>query len=382
MNSKRNSYLFLFFIWLLIQAILVYKAGIVTRGEAPKYIEEAIYFTNHHSFSQPKYFFYGGYIFLHVLMNQLHTGVTGMYIVQLLLNLLSIYCFFRLAQEIIKSQFTATLATLLLLICFPWQNWVTHLYTESVFISLVIIFSYLFFKPGNRSLRTGLLMAFVFLLLLLTRPTGLLFIPVVLLFVIRRWLLQKRVVLAGIVSIGVTGLFILVLNYAMKGEGEFDFLKPFIEEHIICGVPTAQNTALVLPANGNSLEGLLFYVFSNPGQFLQLAGRKMIAFFSMTRSYYSPAHNFYLAVFFYPLYLLSILGVVYLRKVHKAYNFYWISMVAIFTLSVLLTCDDWLNRFIMPILPFIILAAAAGVQYLNILYKTNKKVPLQEAPRQ
>ena len=28
---------------------------------------------------------------------------------------------------------------------------------------------------------------------------------------------------------------------------------------------------------------------------------------------------------------------------------------------VLLTCDDWSNRFIMPVLPFVILAGAHGI---------------------
>jgi hypothetical protein len=282
------------------------------------------------------------------------------------------YCFFRLAKEIIKDQLIATLATVLLLICFPWQNWVTHLYTESVFISLVVIFSYLFFKAGKQTLPSILFIALTFLFILFARPTGLFFIPIVLLFMIRRWLLQKRIVLASIVSIGIASVFILLLNYAMQGEGEFDFLKPFVEEHIICGVPTTQNTALVLPANGNSLGGLIFFVLNNAGHFLQLAGRKLIAYYGMVRSYYSAAHNFYLAAFFYPVYLLAILGAVYLQKINKSYNFYWISAVGIFTLSVLLTCDDWLNRFIMPVLPFIILAAAAGIKYLTLIYKARR----------
>ena len=160
----------------------------------------------------------------------------------------------------------------------------------------------------------------------------------------------------------------------MKGEGEFDFIKPFIEEHIICGVPQAVNNNLVLPADGNSVQGLFYYIRHNPAHFLKLSFQKSAAFFGFTRSYYSSKHNLVLTLFFYPLYILAFTGLLIRRKEYNRYSLFFTAGILIFASSVILTCDDWLNRFIMPVLPYIIVLATTGIITL-INYFRKKKLP-------
>lgn len=137
--------------WIIVQAICLLKTGIVEKGESLKYINEALLFANGGQFSQPKYLFYSVYIAIRLFFEEAGLGATGVYIFQLLLNLVSIFFFYKLSIRYFNSERSAKIAALLLIVCLPWQLWTTHLYTESVFINLVIIFTYFLLKPDKKA---------------------------------------------------------------------------------------------------------------------------------------------------------------------------------------------------------------------------------------
>jgi 4-amino-4-deoxy-L-arabinose transferase-like glycosyltransferase len=357
---------FLAGIWCIVQIVAWLRFGIVLKGESQKYILEAEYFWQHYKFSEPKYIFYSVYITIQLIFNKTGLGFTGIYLFQLALNLFSIYSFNKLCNQVFSNRIIAFASTLLLILCYPWQSWTTHLYTESVFLSLVMIFTYLFLKPSKSKTEqwwTWLLL----LLVLLARPTGMLIIPIAGAHYLARFVQERKWLSFSVFGLGCIVALAQLLNYAMRGEGEFDFMKPFVEEHIICGVATNSNSHPILPANGNSVQGLLEYIVRNPNHFTELAFKKLRAFFGMTREYYSGGHNMYLVLFFYPLYLLGIFGVFDKTRQRWLIIQYCLGMILIFSISVALTCDDWLNRFIMPIVPFIILMAAMGIEKLGRL---------------
>src|SRR5206468_3789884 len=139
---------------------------------------------------------------------------------------------------------------------------------------------------------------------------------------------------------------------------------PLIENNVICDVPeniSAWHTNLSVP--GNNLESIWVYIRQNPSQFLLLAGLKFISYWGMTRSYYAQSHNMALMFFFYPIYFFAIIGIWKLFEVNKYFAVYVISIFTVFTLCVMVTCDDWNNRFNMPIIPFVILAASFGIKH-------------------
>ena len=199
-----------------------------------------------------------------------------------------------------------------------------------------------------------------------------LFIPLVLIWYVVKWIREKKWIILFSTSLVSLGAFALILNYAMQGEGEFEFLKPFIEEHIICGVPQALNNSLDLPADGNSIQGLLYYIFHNPLHFVRLSLQKLGAFFGITRSYYSPIHNLAIRLFFYPLYAFALVGLFGRRKRNTEIAIFLFFGIVLLALSVTLTCDDWLNRFIMPVLPYIILLATAGITFFIALIEKRR----------
>ena len=352
----------------LVQAGMVAYFGIYTQEEATKYIYEADHFREHGVFSQPKYVFYSGYIFLWVLMDWLHAGDVGVYICQLLLNALATICFYRLAEKISSDKKAAFISTALLILCIPFQKWTAYLFTESIFFSLVIIFAYVLFNQYKNANTRPLLLLLLLLLLIISRPTGMLVIPASLILASHYlWVNGRKWLTLAVWLPGIAGL-VLLLDTAIRGKGEFDFIKPFIEEHVICGLP--REVGYGRDNYGNSLGALLSYILQHFGDFIKLGVLRLIAFFGMVRTYYSTAHNALLIAGFYPVYVLSGFGVGFIKKRAKPFHVFALSLIATFAASVILTCDDWHSRFIMPVMPLIFIYAGAGaVRLYNRFFK-------------
>jgi hypothetical protein len=358
----------------IIQAVLLISIGIYAKEEAVKYIDEASFFIQHLRFSQPKYFFYSGYISLHILCKGVGATLWGVYIIQLILAGIATNCFYSLAFQISSRRSVAFISTVLLILCLPFQEWTVYLFTESFFFSLLIFYVYALFNNRWSSKRKIIVSAILFCALLVSRPTGLLIIPPTL-FVISA-VLKRRRQFAAIFMVWIAGLiaFVVITNAAMSGQGEFDFLKPFIEEHIICGYSQIENNHQELVNNSNTLQGVAGYIMHHFGQASKLAVKRIIAFFGLTRPYYSTRHNLFLALYFYPIYLFAIVGIAAVYKSSRRYCIFSIALIGTFLLSVAVTCDDWHNRFIMPLIPLIILFAGNGI-YIAIRRFSNWAKP-------
>ena len=168
-------------------------------------------------------------------------------------------------------------------------------------------------------------------------------------------------------------IFLFILNAALGTGGEYDFILPFITENIICGVPAFSDLRNVQHgAYDNSLYGLFSYIISHFPQFVKLCWLRSIAFWSLLRSYYSFAHNTYLGIFFYPIYVFSIYQLISGYQTIKPVIIYFLSLIVLTWLTVMLTCDDWHNRFFLTISPFLILLASPAITKLTRKYLSVK----------
>jgi hypothetical protein len=355
------SLLLLAVLWLIVQGILFYKNGIVTIGEPPKYIEQAGNLLTQGHPSTPNFWLYSTEIFLIAGSLKLKLGFGFVVAIQLLLNIVATWSIYRF----VASNFLATTAgtcTALFILNYPLQEFNTFLQTESLYYSLTIILS-------TALLLTKSLMAkrfFIIILLLglvcFTRPTGLLFIPPVFLYLFFRFFKGIRLSYKIISVICVTGGFLFFLNTAIGSGGELDFMLPFRDESIICGVPTLPHFQdIKTTENSNSLYGLLYYITHNFGQFCKLAVERSIAFFGLIRSYYGAGHNIYLAVFFYLIYCLDVFGGKFWVRKALSEFLYFVIVILFAWVTVILTCDDWHNRFFLGISPFLIIMAAPAI---------------------
>lgn len=357
--------------WLCVQAALLMRYGVRTDFEAVKYIREANTFLETGNFSSPNFRFYSSEIFLIALCIKLKLGFAAVVFIHLLINAFAGFSFYRFTASV-TDKGTAFIATLLLLICIPFQQYNMALQTESLFHSFIILYTVYILQQRSITFKSLLAIAGFLLLLVLTRPTGLLLVPPTLVYLITK---QNRRGSRFIQSVTAVILFLagwFALDRVMGSGGELDFMLPFKQNMIICGVPVRQTTS-DLSNIPNSPAGIAYYIIHNFPEFMRLAFNRTVAFFGIHRSYFSPVHNGLLMGFFFLLYLLAAIGIAGWYKTNRALLYFCITAVISVWFSVILTCDDWHNRFVTTIVPYLIILAAPAIN--NIIRRFIRNEP-------
>lgn len=359
-----RPYLTIFLVFSTVQVVLYNQIGIVTEIEASKYIEQGTLLYQNGQLSDTKYIFYLPIISLVWLCKAVGASWGLIVIIQVLLGALSLFLFYKLGWFLSNSKPVAFYSSIALALFVPLQSWNFFLYSESLFISLSIIFTYLVFVHGTKGYRGTLTILGALIVLCFSRPHGLLFIPPTIIFlVMRKQDRTQRLTSIAFCFALLAGMYVL-LNTAFTGGSDMDAMKPFIEEHIICFVPLKPEGASIdVQITGNPVNDLFYYVLHNPLHFLRMAALKLLSFFNMTRPYYSSIHNILLAAFFLPVYIFSIFG---LRRLISSRPFAWflLSLLILYPLGATFQCDDWHSRFTMVVFPYFILLGAWGVHSL------------------
>ncbi len=352
----------IFSVFLIVQTILFIKIGVFTDLEAKKYIIQGEYLYNTGHLSDNKYFFYLPVILLVALCKFLQLSFIYIILFQVSLSAFSLYCFNQLTKRLFNNS-VAFWSSIILAIFIPIQMWNFYLYSDSIFISLTVIFTYLIFLNENLSSKKTEFTIFFFLLILISsRPNGVLFvIPLISYFIYRGIQSQNLYKYSFLASITLIVIFYFVINTVLTGGEDMNILLPFIEEHIICFVPLKPAGANVdIIYTGKPFEELFYYLTHNPGHFLKMSILKMESFFNLTRSYYSKSHNTLLFLFMIPTYIFLIPGFYYYLKKKSTYSVYLLSLIILYPLCFTFLCDDWHSRFAMIIMPYLIMLSCFG----------------------
>lgn len=347
--------------------------------DAPIYYREAKNIWEQGKITENRLYLYSGYILIRALSVKTGFPDMAMYLIQLLLNGLATISFFKLNSKLTQNFGISVLATFLLITSFHYQRWTAHLITETVFSSIAIIFTWILFTWSFRQWYHYLFLAVAFIWLVFTRPSGLYFLMIMLPLLILYFRLHEKPFLTLLVlATGLTTFFIMA-QAGMKNAIGLDFIKPFAEKHVICNIPDPAVKTLISPTTaGQTFQEVGQYIYQNPGSSLELMGKRFISFWNMQRPYYSRAHNVFLGVFYSLLYFFAVTGLFVLHKKNKLFFAYVTAMMIIFSLSVMLTCDDWNSRFFVPLVPFVITCAAIGI--LHFLGKINPLLPGRQRP--
>ncbi len=356
----KNKWLWVLLIgcWAIVQSLLLYFNGINAEGESLRFIREATNLHEGRTFSTPVYFFYLIEITLIAITQMLKLHYGWIVAFQICLNGYALLRFYKFLTSTLSSSFIATIASAALILCWPYQIYNCFLYTESIFFSLSILFAIYLFQIKKIHFSTAIRLLLFLILLCITRPAGLFFVLATIFYVgfilTQNWRLSSRLWLI----FSCFSIALLLLNLIMgSGEG-VNILKPFQEEQVICDIPLHSNNSFTSSKQDNSIFGLIHYCMQHPAQFLSLALKKTIAFWGLMRSYYSVAHNSMLCIFFYPLFVMMIFGLIRYRKNLPAFAYFIFPLMMIFWLAVVCSCDEWHNRFFLTLTPFLILIAA------------------------
>ncbi len=345
-----------------ILTLLYIKFGFNFTNEAGKYINIAqeLSFQNVSSAMQDRWF-YSTFIFFLAACFKLGVSLPVVIFIQYLFCLAGYYCFYKLIQsQNLFSETYARITMFLTLNCPIILFWQLSLFSESFFISLSLICIYLVFTyQNNKQIAIAILFC---VLLLFCRPMGILCI-IGLHYV---WLNNKNFNRAALISIGGYLVFFIIIVFFLPLHYE-DAAVPIVQGSVIWGFPAYPE--IFLPNGRYTLAEIYSVLVQQKGHgiILELFFKKCISFFTLTRWYYSSPHNIINA-----LYYLFIGGSVcalfssFRRKSENRIMINFITMIIISnTVLVGLFCNEWSERYIVPLFPFFILLSVFSAQKIR-----------------
>lgn len=325
--------------------LLACSRGIHDDKEALKYIgcaQDLLHGDTHDLFGS-----YKGYVsYVLFLLPAVALGAPWSAVVlQGMLAILAAFAIARLVERVTGDHRTGTIALLLYLFCHPLQEWVLAVYTESFFASICVLFVERVTRPKSATWGTFALGA----VLLFSRPNGILFILPALI-----WYADRPVrVAARLRPIACAAVLALVL--ILPGVARHQ-LGVIVEGHVICGFP--ERPGALEAFHGTTILDAQRALFREPAYAAGLFVRRVASLFTLTRPYYSAAHNLLLL----PYYLVFILAAVgwWRWRGHPIVGLF----AAILLLNAALigfTYGEWNGRFLVPLWPGIISLAAMGI---------------------
>lgn len=362
LTNYRIHFYILATLWLLLQLFFLKRFGIVTGFEAPKYIEQAHHLIAHGSYTSKNFLFYSTEILLIALSLKAGLGFGFVVLIQLIINAISIFYFYKTIILFTRSNKTAFFFTVVFLSMIYYHLYNVHLFTESLYYSFSIIYAFFLLSTDKLTFKTVTVIILFNSLLYFTRPTGIFFIPATIIYIILKFFKRKAALLLSLVIIIGGSLLYLLLNFAMGSGGEFDFLLPYSMKMVICGVPTVETQLnIALPGEKNSLSSLWFIITNHTYLFLSLALKRLITFWGVVRPFYSLPHNLFIAVYFYGIYFLALSGLKRALKYFLAEIAFFSVLIILVMLTAMLSCDEWHNRFILSLLPYFLFIACIAI---------------------
>jgi Dolichyl-phosphate-mannose-protein mannosyltransferase len=360
-------------VYFSISAVLLFKYGIRLDGEAEKFIENANRIINGQELFNGSFgYFYIAYSLLVALFIKLPVNLLFVAVVQIILSFFAAVCLYKLLKQVLNNSNIAFLFFIIYLLCYPIQKWNFFLYSESIHTSFLVIGIYFFNKwLADKKFSRLAALGIVLLLILFSRPVGVLFL-MSLFAVLMFWLYRNKrkilfYILTGISIVSV----IIILNSPFTAFVNPDSIRRM---EIICQVPETNHAIAYQEYNRQGLYKA-FTVIKDEigiGNFFKNGFKKLGYFFGMYRSFYSWKNNLLLICFtvFYPFALSGIFS-------KPAESFYYTRLFALIyllftSLGIFFTCDEWSNRFISPAFPFILILAAGG--FLSVYKKINRSV--------
>lgn len=260
---------------------------------------------------------------------------------------LGIWAAFTLRRCVLRLHGTPVQADLvfaLFLLAYPIQTWTLTLYSESFFVSL----SLLFLGEALRTDRSFMRLLPIAVLLIFARPVGILFTAPVLVWRVMGNSGKMRTPWIWATSMAVLLAILFLPVHAM------DQLRIVLEGHAIGGFPMYPDPGSRF--QGSTLADAQAQVIHEHGlaAWAGLVLQRIAWLFSLWRPYFSNSHNA-LTVPFLMLYPLALLTVVRLWK--TPFVQVLTAMVLLNMIVVGLTYAEWNGRFLVPLLPVIMLLA-------------------------
>ena len=370
--NKNFKYIFIFsyLIWITLIFFYVSNSSLIKAGElhglvlygsdSISYIKDAKRFLNldFSDLHTSKL----SYIFFITFVLSLNLGLTSIVIFQFFTTIISSFCLYLICKKLF-SKWVGVTCLFLFLTYLPIQLRNFYILTEILFINLSIILVYLcFFK---QSYKTSIILISLFILFL--RPQGFLII-LSLFFTI---IIFKK--FNGIYNLLLKlGLFLIsffiIIFFINIGIKDYELINSLsrgiiwgysFDTNSICKKECIKGFSNPELYKKNIFEFFL-YLKDNFLIITKVAFFKLTLYFSGWRPYYSNLHNIYIVLIHVPIFFLFV---AYFLKTKKLYSLetFIIFYIGLSVIFVSVTFVDWSGRFIMYILPFMMIFASKSM---------------------
>ncbi len=333
---------------LLLLAAIGEQQGILADKEALKYIGCAQDVLNDDlSDLTSNYLKYGAYVLFlvpFVAIGQMWLAVG----VQILLGIIAAEALARYTERATGNVGLGRLAMALFLLCPLIQSWALALYTEHFFACMAIIFIELL----DRDRRIGAPTIALGIITLFARPTGMFFVVPAML-----WMWRERLPSAlrpWFVPGACIALFLFAISIPRIAPAQ---LGPIASGQVIAGIGGSGTDGF----DGQTIIAAQRFLVDRVGlvEWGGITLRRAVSLFTLTRPYYSVAHNNLNAIW-YVLFPLAFIGVWRSWQVSRIRLVLLVLMLNILLVAV--THDEWSGRFLVPLLPWIMVLAVSALR--------------------
>ena len=304
------------------------------------------------------------YIFLLSIPIILNLNFSVIVIFQFFTTILSSFCLYKIGSKLFSKE-TGIISMFLFLTYLPIQLRNFYLLTEILFINISIVLTYLIlFKRNHKLTIISLIIFFLFL-----RPQSILFISSLgISFLIYSYLTKKENLLK-INYFFILTIILFLLFFLNLITKEYDLISS-LSRGVIWGYSFDSNSICFencikgltnAELYKKNLFGLVQYFFHNFFILMKIFFLKIIIFLTGWRPYYSNIHNIYILIVHFVFIFGFILGLIKIKK-YSFYDFFVLTYLIILSISVGLTFADWSGRFVMYLIPFIIIISSKGFE--------------------
>ena len=314
------------------------------------------------------------YIFLISIALFLNLSLTSIVIFQFFTTIISSFCLYLICKKMF-SKWVGLICLFFFITYIPIQLRNFFILTEILFVNLSIILLYLcFFKRDHK-----ILILLISLFILFLRPQG--FLIILSLFftivILKRLNRNYNIIINVVLIFTSLFLFIFFLNIGIQDYNLISSLSRGLiwgysfDTNSICKKECIQGFTNPDLYEKNIFQFFL-YVKDNFLIILKVSFYKIILFFSGWRPYYSNLHNIYKFIYHLPIFILFCAYFFNLKKLNPFETFSIFYMI-LSVLFVSVTFVDWSGRYVMTVLPIMMIYASSSlVKLMSFLAKRYK----------
>jgi len=372
--SARNHILMLSLLFVLIHSLLFWHYGIRVFFDSAAYLEAADYIIMHGELQDLHHLFYTVPILIMTVTRLLFPGeIIPILLFQCILSWVATILLYKSAVTIFNSKMAGLMAGVIFLLWLDNIHWNITTMTESIACSIYCFVVYVLSRWQDRPkdiFRLAILLVFAFF----SRPTGIVIIIGVFVFLIaHHWgtLREKRPMLVAIALIGT----ILIVFSADRMLDHWNFTEQYMKGNIITYADVVKDRPLfhesltidpppskTFSTSKSPIGRIVSFIYDNPIYFLKTASLKVSYLVAFVRPYYSWSHNIYLMLWISFVYVSFVLG--WRTTTNLPVKIFAAATIILNCGLIAISSVDWDNRFYIPMEPGIVLLAGGGAAML------------------